>query len=173
MFQKGEYVVCGGKGVCQVENITGLHLSGADKDREYYILKPVYMTGSTVYVPVDTAEKTMRRVLNRREADKLIEEIPAIPLIVLANDKQLEQEYRSCMRSNCCEEWMKIIKTAYLRRQKRLEEGRKATETDSRYFRLAEEELYGELAISLNLERNQVEDYILQEMNKDSERDRV
>ena len=125
MFQKGEYVVCGGKGVCQVEDITGLHLSGADKDREYYILKPVYMTGSTVYVPVDTAEKTMRRVLNRRQANKLIEE------------------------------------------------GRKATETDSRYFRLAEEELYGELAISLNLERNQVEDYILQEMNKDSERDRV
>lgn len=171
MFQKGEYVVCGGKGVCRVEDITRLNLTGVD--REYCILKPVYMAGSTVYVPADTAGESMRRVLSRKEANRLIEEIPAIPLIVSADDKQLEQEYRSCMHSNSCEGWIKIMKTVYLRRQKRLEEGRKVTAVDAKYIRLAEENLYGELAIALNMEQNQVEDYILQEMDKDAERDRV
>ena len=47
MFEKGEYVVCGNKGVCVVEDVTTLNISGIDQERKYYILKPVYMAGST------------------------------------------------------------------------------------------------------------------------------
>lgn len=166
MFEKGEYVVCGNKGVCIVEDITTLNISGIDKERQYYILKPVYMAGSTVYVPVDAAVESMRKVLSHQEADRLIGAIPEIPLIVIANDKQLEQEYRNCMKTNSCKEWVKIIKTIYLRKQKRLEAGRKVTAVDAKYFRIAEDNLYGELAISLSMERNEVEDYITKEIDK-------
>lgn len=166
MFAKGEYVVCGNKGVCMVEDITTLNISGVDKERKYYILKPVYMAGSTVYVPVDTAEESMRRVLSKEQADELIQGIPDIPLITITNDKLLEQEYRGCMKTNCCEEWIKIIKTIYLRKQKRLEAGRKVTAVDAKYFRLAEDNLYGELAVSLSMPRETVESYITEEMDK-------
>lgn len=164
MFKKGEYVVCGSKGVCSVEDVTTLDIAGVDRKREYYILKPVYMAGSTVYIPVDTAEESMRRVLNREEADELISGIPNIPLITITNDKLLEQEYRGCMKSNSCTELIKIIKTIYLRKQKRLEAGRKVTAVDAKYFRLAEDTLYGELAISLGMSRGDVEHYITEEM---------
>ena len=166
MFEKGEYVVCGNKGVCVVEDITTLNISGVDKERQYYILKPVYVAGSTVYVPVDAAGESMRRVLSHEEADRLIETIPDIPSIVIANDKLLEQEYRNCMKANRCEEWIKIIKTIYLRKQQRLEAGRKVTAVDAKYFRIAEDNLYGELAISLKMTRNDVEDYIVNEVEK-------
>ncbi len=164
MFEKGEYVVCSNKGVCAVEDVTTLDISGVDKKREYYILKPVYVSGSTVYVPVDTDKESMRKVLNAEEANQLIQNIPDIPLITIANDKLLEQEYRSCMKSNNCEEWIKIIKTIYLRKQKRLEAGRKVTAADTKYFRMAEDYLYGELAVSLNMSRGEVESYITREM---------
>ncbi len=166
MFEKGEYVVSGNKGVCVVDNITTLDISGLDKEREYYILKPIYVAGSTVYIPVDTAEGTLRRVLSREEADKLIQGIPDIPLITSANDKLLEQEYRGCMRTNDCTEWIRIIKTIYLRKKKRLEAGRKVTAVDAKYFRLAEDNLYGELAVSLQIPRGEVESYIIKEMEK-------
>ncbi len=166
VFAKGEYVVCGNKGVCMVEDITTLNISGVDKERRYYILKPVYMAGSTVYVPVDTAEESMRRVLSKEQADKLIQGIPDIPLITITNDKLLEQEYRGCMKTNCCEEWIKIIKTIYLRKQKRLEAGRKVTAVDAKYFRMAEDNLYGELAVSLSMPRETIESYITGEMDK-------
>jgi len=166
VFQKGEYVVSGNKGVCVVDDITTLDISGVDKEREYYILKPVYMAGSTVYVPVDTADNSMRRVLSREEADKLISEIPEIPLISISNDKLLEQEYRGCMKTNDCAEWIRIIKTIYLRKQKRIEAGRKVTAVDAKYFRLAEDNLYGELAISLQMPRGEIEDYITREIDK-------
>ncbi|MCM1569023.1 MAG: CarD family transcriptional regulator [Roseburia sp.] len=166
MFSKGEYVVCGNKGVCVVEDITTLNISGVDKDREYYILKPVYMAGSTVYVPVDTGKESIRRVLSNEQARILIKEIPDIPLITITNDKLLEQEYKGCMRSNSCEEWIRIIKTIYLRKQKRLEAGRKVTAVDAKYFRLAEDNLYGELAVSLDMPRGDVEGYITGEINR-------
>ncbi len=164
MFEKGEYVVCGNKGVCLVENITTLNISGVDKEREYYILKPVYMTGSTVYVPVDATKESIRKILNREEAKELIQLIPEIPLITIANDKLLEQEYRGCIQSNSCREWVRIIKTIYLRKKQRIEAGRKVTAVDAKYSRLAEDNLYGELAVALDIPREEVEGYIAGEI---------
>lgn len=160
MFENGEYVAVGNKGVCSVEKVTTLDIAGIDREKMYYILKPVYMPGSTVYVPVDTAEESMRKVLSHEEAEKLIENIPQIPLIPVTNDKLLEQEYRGCIKTNSCEEWVRIIKTISLRKQKRLEDGRKVTAVDAKYFRIAEEQLYGELAVALDIPRTEVENFI-------------
>lgn len=164
MFEKGEYVACGSKGVCLVENITTLNISGVDKARKYYILKPLYMSASTVYVPVDATNESIRRILSKEEAQNLIKEIPDIPMINNINDKLLEQEYKGCMKSNSCEEWVKIIKTIYLRKQKRIEAGRKVTAVDAKYFRLAEDSLYGELAVALGMPKEDVESYITNEI---------
>jgi CarD family transcriptional regulator len=165
VFEKGEYVVCGNKGVCLVEDITTLNISGVDKAREYYILKPLYVSGSTVYVPVDAAEESMRKVLSKSEAEALIKEIPDIPMISIANDKLLEQEYRVCMKSNNCQELVKVIKTIYTRKQKRTEAGRKVTAVDAKYFRMAEDSLYGELAVALEIPKQEVESFISGEIS--------
>ncbi len=161
VFVIGDYVICGNKGVCTVENITPLNITGVDKEREYYILKPLYMAGSTVYVPVDSSKESMRKVLEREEAEKLIKEIPNIPLLVITNDKLSEQMYRECIKTNDCEELVKIIKTIYMRKQKRIQAGRKVTAVDAKYFHMAEDNLYGELAVALNISRGEVENYIV------------
>lgn len=167
MFKIGEYVVCGNKGVCVVENIATLDISGVDKERKYYILKPLYLSGSTVYVPVDSSRESMRRVLQRREAQKLIKGIPDIPLLIITNDKLTEQTYRECIKTNSCEELVKIMKTIYLRKQKRMQAGRKVTAVDAKYFHIAEENLYGELAVALDIPRDEVENYIAEAMHQE------
>lgn len=160
MFKVGEYVVCGNKGVCVVEKITTLDIAGVDKEREYYILKPKYQKGSTVYVPVDAPKESMRRVIDREEAQKLIDTIQDVPLLAITNEKLSEQVYRESLKSGNCEEWVRIIKTIWLRKQERLQAGRKVTAVDAKYFHIAEESLYGELAVALDLERDEVEAYI-------------
>lgn len=160
MFEVGEYVVCGNKGVCVVEKITTLDIAGVDKEREYYILKPKYQKGSTVYVPVDAPKESMRRVIDREEAQKLIDTIQDVPLLAITNEKLSEQVYRESLKSGNCEEWVRIIKTIWLRKQERLQAGRKVTAVDAKYFHIAEESLYGELAVALDLERDEVEAYI-------------
>ena len=160
MFRVGEYVVCGNKGVCTVEDITTLDISGVDKEKKYYILKPKYLSASTVYVPVDTANTSMRSVLTEEDAQELIQSIPQIKVLDIKNEKMVEQDYKACMKSNACEEWVRLIKTIYERKQKRLQAGRKETAVDSKYFKIAEDNLYGELAVALNMERAEVCEYI-------------
>lgn len=166
MFEIGEYVVCGNKGVCSVEDITTLNISGVDKERKYYILKPVYLSQSTVYVPVDSSKESMRRVLQREEAERLIDGIPQIPLLILPNDRLIEQTYKECLRANRCEELVKLIKTIYSRERKRMQAGRKITSVDERYFHLAQETLYGELAVALGRERSEMQNYMEEKLQR-------
>lgn len=155
VFGIGEYVVCGNKGVCSVENITTLNISGVDKDREYYILKPVYSPASTVYMPVDVSNEAMRSVMTREEAESLIRGIPEIELLTIVNEKFSEQIYKECLKSNNPVELVKMIKTISLRKQKRIAEGRKITAVDAKYFHIAEDGLYGELAVALGMSRGE------------------
>ena len=164
MFEIGDYVVCGNKGGCVGENIAALDISGVDKERQYYILKPKYQSGSTVYVPVDSPRDSMRHVLEKEEAQRLIAAIPEIPLLSITNEKLSEQTYRECLRTGSCEEWVRILKTICLRKEKRLKAGRKVTAVDAKYFRMAEDSLYGELAVALDMNRKELEEYIAGEV---------
>ncbi|MCI9336954.1 MAG: CarD family transcriptional regulator [Lachnospiraceae bacterium] len=159
-------MICSNKGVCVVENITALNISGVDKEKQYYILKPLYSAGSTVYVPVDSQkEPMMRKVLERTEAERLLGTIPEIPLLAIPNDKMTEQMYKDCVKSNDCGELLKLLKTINLRKQKRIQAGRKVTAVDTKYCHLAEENLYGELAVALDMSREAVGDCVMAAVN--------
>lgn len=160
MFEIGDFVACGNNGICSVADITALDLTGIDKKRKYYLLKPVYQPTSTVYIPVDTADKAMRKAVTEKEAKELIHAIPDIPLISLSDERALEKTYKEYMGQNNCEAWVKLIKTIFLRKETRLSNGHKVTAVDSRYFKLAEEFLYAELAVALQITRDEVRDYI-------------
>lgn len=161
VFQVGDYVICSNKGVCVIENVTTLNISGVDKEKRYYILKPLYTSGSTVYVPVDSQkEPLLRKVIDRGTAEKLIKAIPEIPLLVISNDKMTEQLYKDCMKTNDCTDLVRLIKTISLRRQKRIQAGRKVTAVDAKYIHLAEDNLYGELAVALDMTREQAKSHI-------------
>ena len=164
MFQIGEKVVCGSKGVCRVENITTLNISGIDKQRVYYILKPLYMAASTVYVPADHAMEAMRPVLSEDAARDLVERIPQLTLIHVENEKLLEQEYKACLRTDSCAEWLRIIKTTRARKERRQEAGRKMTAVDARYLKIAQDCVYGELAVALSVPREKVEEFVEEQM---------
>ena len=165
MYTSGDYVVCGNNGICQIQDITTLNISGVDKTRKYYLLKPVFSSGSTVYTPVDTAENTLRRAMNKEEASAFIASIPNAALIPLADEKTLERTYKEYIRQNSSEGWLKLIKTIYLRKEKRLSDGHKVTAVDSRYFKLAEDFLYGELSVALGMSKDEVREHIIQTMN--------
>ena len=102
----------------------------------------------------------MRPVMTREEAMELIDQMREISPLWIQNERKREEEYREAVRTCDGRELVRIIKTIYLRRRKRMSEGKKITAADSRYFKLAEDNLFGELAVSLELERDKVKDFI-------------
>ena len=158
MFQVGEYIVCDHNGVCQVLAIT--EMPELKKDVLYYQLEPVYSRGSRIFVPVDSNKLVMRRVFTEEEVETLLKEIPSIETIWISNEKKREEQYREVARKYDCREWVKIIKTIYLRKQNRRMEGKKITYIDEKYMKLAEENLYGEISIPLKISPDRVEKFI-------------
>ena len=62
-----------------------------------------------------------------------------------------------------------MIKCIYDRKQLRLSEGKKITATDEKYMHMAEDALYLELGTALNMEKGQVVEYIIKEIEKNNE----
>ena len=59
-----------------------------------------------------------------------------------------------------------MIKTIYLRKISRIEEGKKIVMLDDKYLHLAEEKLYTELGLALGMTIEEVLGYITQQVEK-------
>lgn len=159
MFQTGEYVVYGFSGVCLVDSITEMTAPGNGEKQKYYVLNPVKTKGNHVYAPLNS-KKPIRAVMTREEAEAFIRTIPDIAPLEVTSDKRREEEYKQVMKTCDYREWIRIIKTLYLRREERLGRGKQITAMDSRYWKSAEEYLYTELSIALDMKVEEVGEYL-------------
>ena len=159
--------MCGTHGVCRVEKVGPLSSAVADRDRLYYTLKPLYERGSVVFTPVDNEKMVIRPVISREEALRLIDGIRDAEALGIEDERKREENYKTALKSCRAEELVKMIKTINARKRSRAARGKKATDADSRYVKLAEDYLYGELAISLDLERDQVKAFIRERIGEE------
>ena len=166
MFEIGTCIICGQHGVCKVEAIGPLKLFESAEEKEYYTLNPLYSKGGVIYVPADSDKIVMREILSRAEAEKLLEEMEEIDELRIDNEKRREEILKKSLRSCDYREWARIIKTLYLKKKRRLAQGKKVTASDERYLKAAEECLCGELAVALGLQKKEVEKYILSHIRK-------
>lgn len=160
MYQVGDYIIYGMNGVCKVEEIGPMNLSGIDSDKLYYTLSPLYTKGSRVFTPVDNQKVVMRAVISKADVCKLIDEMKDMELIEEKDDKRREAAYKEALKSCDCKEWIRIINSVKLRKEERLSQGKKMSACDERYLKQAQDSLFGEFALSLELEKSEVEDYI-------------
>lgn len=160
MFEKGDVIIYGNDGVCTVEKIGPLDSKLTTKGRIYYTLQPVYRKESRIFTPADNEKVCMRSVISKKEAMELIDDIVNIEFLWITDEKGREYEYKEAIRKCDCRELVRIIKTIYSRKQSRIAEGKKVTAVDDKYFHLAENSLYGELAIPLKMTREEVKKYV-------------
>lgn len=161
MFEIGELVIYGSYGVCRVAEVGIPDAQGLMKSM-YYTLEPYYKSGSKIFTPVDNKKVVMRKIVSKKEAIELIDEIKNIEALWITDEKKRETEYKDAVRKYDLRELVKIIKTICLRAQVRLTEGKKTTASDDKYFRMAEDNFYGELAVSLGMDKDAVKEFVLQ-----------
>ena len=155
MYEIGDCIVCGKHGTCKVVSIGPMAISGAS-DRLYYTLSPVYSSGSTVFVPVDNVKVVMRPVLTKEEANALIDSLAEVKELVVDVEKQREFIYKNAINSCDCDQLLQLLKALMIRRKERLDSGKKVPSIDERYSKIAQDYLYGELALALEMEKRDV-----------------
>lgn len=161
MFQKGDLVVYGPTGVCRVEEITRLRASGPDRDRRYYLLKPLLQDG-VIYTPVEGGKIPMRPVLTAREAEALIDRIPTLQVRACQEPtlQALSRRYQEAVRTGRCQDLVELVMSVYDKRRQAQAQRRRLGAVDERYGRQTQRLLYGELSVALGIPYEEVEPYI-------------
>lgn len=166
MYHIGDVIIYGEHGICRVEEMGPLKLGGT-KERLYYTLRPYHQPELVIYAPVDNVRVVVRSPLTREQAEQLVTELPQIPAIEIADEKNRETLFAQIQHSCDCRALVGLIKALYLRRSRREKEGKHATSVDERYFHSAEDQLCGELAYALGIEREKIPEYIHSRMGTD------
>lgn len=161
MFKVKDYIIYN-KDVCIIEEIK----EKLYKDMDYYVLSSISDPSLKIQIP--TCSNKIHKLISLDELNNIIKEIPNIE-IIKDNDRLIENTYKTLMQNGTHEDLIKIIKTTYLRNQKRTENNKKISEIDDSYFKKAEKYLYNEFSIVLNKTFEETKEYIINkvlEINK-------
>lgn len=121
MYKKGNYVIKIPEGICEIEDVGCLDISGVNKDKEYYALAPINQKGSKIYIPVDNVHGRIRNIISKEDAIAFIKSMPDIDEKDIQNEKMREQEYKAVILSGDNEKIASILKLIYSRKQERAE----------------------------------------------------
>lgn len=168
MYEIGDFIVRANTGVCKVVDILNLDMSGIDRSKLYYQLVPLDDDKAKIYIPTESAHLVTRKVMTMEEAMKLIEQVADIEVLNVTNDKLREQKYKEIVKGSNPRELLQIIKTIYLRKKERLDQGKKNTAADENYYRLAEKQLFSELCVALKKSNDDIHKLIVMSVKKNN-----
>ena len=160
MFQKDDYVFYESEGICRVLDILRSPLEGMPQDRDYYLLRSIYNKNGLLYVPVDSDKIYMRPILKKAEAEELVNKIPNLEEICEEDAKKLRATYVELLNSHLPHNWVRIIKTVRTRLRNSISKGQRVSDTERNVAESAKRFLNSELALALELDEAEVEDYI-------------
>jgi len=109
----------------------------------------------------DTNKDFIREISTKEELEELIERIPYIQTIQAPNGKVRRELYDISMRKNDDVEWVKVIKSVYLRM-----EDRRYDDFEPRYMERAKQFLYGEIAVRFQIPFDEVEDFVKENIKR-------
>ena len=156
MFKVNDYLVYG-KDVCLVKEIKII------KEMDYYSLVPINDTSLKITVPVNSDK--IRNLISKDEVNEIINDMSSIEVID-TEEKFLESEYKRLLTNGTPLDLIKLIKTIYLRNKERVQNKKRIMDKDKDYIDKAEELLYNEFSIVLDLSFEDTREFINNKFDK-------
>ena len=162
MFKINDYVVYGSMGVHKITDIQKADRAFSDESGCYYVLHPVYNDNITIKIPVRKQNVFLRSVITQDDVLSLIASMPEKEIIAIEDERQRYYMLKTALKTGNNEERIKIIKTLYLEKKKKIAVNKKLTKLDEDIINTAEKQLHEEFAIALNITPDEVLPYILE-----------
>ena len=146
MYNIGDMVAYGAQGVCRVDEIASRQFGGAVMD--YYILKPVFDSRSTISVPVANERLTarMRKPLDARQAGDVVAGIGEAQSLWISDDNLRRERYNAVIIDGDPSQVAALFKTLVLRKKELEGLSRKLRSVDENFLRQCEKMLCCELS---------------------------
>lgn len=113
------------------------------------------ITENGIAEKTDAIDEIIREVSTKEELSELMERMPYIQTIQAPNGKVRRELYELSMKKFDDVEWVKVIKSVYLRM-----EDRRYEDFESGYMEKAKQFLYGEIAVCFEIPFEEVEQFV-------------
>ena len=154
--------------VCEVVAVRENYYGGKD----YLELHALFEKSLKLFVAEDEAKApAFRPVMTREEATALLDSIastssldnesPSTPNETPAlHERHTKEMYEERLKTFLPQDLLVILKSTHERTESREQEGRNATATDKKYLEMARGMLCDELSVSLEIPREETEDFL-------------
>jgi CarD family transcriptional regulator len=148
MFSIGDLIIYSAHGICRIDDICEKTYMGDTK--YYYDLHPIENCKLKISTPVDNEKVTMMDLIDRKEAEEILEsfKLPGVKWIELGNERV--QKYSDMVKHGERKEISMILNTLMRIKYKAEIRQKKFHEKDSRLLSRIQTILFMELAMSLN-----------------------
>ena len=115
--------------------------------------------GENIYVPIDRAEKIIRPIMSQQEAEELIEYIKTIDIEFNTNTKQRRDAIKKRLLSGDIKDGAYLLKQLFFFKEQN-DGSIKYGALDIDMLSFASNNLLDEFAISYNVDRDKIEEFI-------------
>jgi CarD family transcriptional regulator len=149
IYKQGDYVICSSGGVWRVDSVdeSGIRLSA-------------HISGNTRKVPIRDND-IVRTVAPKEKILDAIDRICFIRTVQAANNRMRMELYEEAIAKYDEIEWIKVIKSVYLRKQ-----GGRLFRGEAEYAERAKSYFHGEISAVLGIPAGEVEEYISAAVSK-------
>jgi len=148
----------------------GLSLISDEKEMEgvrYFIVTPLHEGGEMIYVPVERADAVLRPIIDKKDIKELIAFMRNVKPEYFSNTKQRRDVFKRRLGSGDIHDLAYLTMLLYFfQHPEEVDTPVKFGPADVDMLKYAARTLYDELAVSLKMDRDKVEEYIIKELKK-------
>lgn len=166
MFAVGDLVVYGVHGVCR---ITELEKRTVDrKQLEYLVLEPTDGSGSRFLVPThnEIALNKLQPVLSRQVLEEILHSSLVRENVWIEDENQRKQRYRELITGSDRIALLQMVHCLHIQKERIAAARRKFHLCDENFLRDAQRLLSSEFALVLDMEPQQVAEYVISAMEE-------
>lgn len=156
-YNVGDRVIHSREGLSTIKDITSI--SG----NEYFVVVSDKGDRENIYVLKNRTENIIRPIMDLKAANKLMEYMKSVEAEFISNTKQRRDQYRRRLLSGSVQDLAYLTKQLYFfNYYNSIGQVVKLGPTDLQMLKDAEKMLYDELAISFKLDREQVDQKVIE-----------
>ncbi len=161
----GKYVIYRSTEICRVDGFEKKSFDGVT-EREYCVLVPEGAERSKYYVPMDCAETKLRCLLTDEEINALIDGMAGEQPDWGDTVEHRKERFNEILSSGDYKLIISMMHSLYLKKQERIEQGKKLLAVDEKALKAAEALINREFAFVLGIPESKVSEHIIQKLSE-------
>ena len=147
-------------GICKIKDIQEKSFT-QNINQKYYVLQPVFETGTTLFVPIENNPARIRTLLTKEDINGMMQTLANQQDKPWINDdNQRLSHFKTVLKNGNQQEILSMLHTIYLKQIQKKQSGKKLRFTDERVKNAAEKLVQQEFSYVLQIPQEEVPDWI-------------